>query len=281
MRYLLPLFLALALVPACAGPGGSLEPVKLRYDEVEPPGFFDIGVGFGFVPNTRDGVNDDASGTVVSFKAYPLGRWYSAAQSDPDVEQLDRRDRGDLQTVLASDETERKSKLQAMNAADSGAPADLEFRTAAKRLEGLLESREVGLSPEFTRRLTRALDENASLNEDERESLAEASTAKGYDGKKWRVIEERAGFLNRFSVFYGLSAPQLDGGGIDGSAQVAGIGFDISPDLAVLFGRAFYDVDLGAGTLASDDKNFYGISLNLFAFRDLLANVASAGTSGD
>jgi len=47
--------------------------------QFKDPGHFDIGAGFTVLKNTADG--RDARGTLVSFKAYPTGRWYTQAKA--------------------------------------------------------------------------------------------------------------------------------------------------------------------------------------------------------
>jgi len=42
-----------------------------------PPGYFDIGAGFGVIQKS----GNDIKGTLISFKGYPYGRWYSKAKS--------------------------------------------------------------------------------------------------------------------------------------------------------------------------------------------------------
>ena len=60
---------------------------------------------------------------------------------------------------------------------------------------------------------------------------------------------------------------------------VIGIGYDISPEMALLAGRGFYrgitsDGMGGFMDTDSDSSFFFGVSLNLNAFRELLSGVA-------
>jgi hypothetical protein len=52
----------------------DLKEIQKRYMKT---GTFDIGAGFGVASDTREGDNNDARGTIVSLKGYPLGRWYA------------------------------------------------------------------------------------------------------------------------------------------------------------------------------------------------------------
>jgi hypothetical protein len=148
---------------------------------------FDIGVGFAVAKNIRHGPNNDASGTLVSFKGYPFGKWYaSPRKTDNSV--------GDIK-----------------------------------------------------------LDPNSHYQVPGKESL-----------------------LSRLSVFYGASAGEFSGGGLDSTLHAVGVGFDITPGIALLGGWSFYDVTEQDGTSDTDDGLIFGVSLNMSAFKKLLASIAEA-----
>jgi hypothetical protein len=62
--------------------------------------------------------------------------------------------------------------------------------------------------------------------------------------------------------------------------NVVGIGIDVSPDLALQVGWAFYEVDEGTGMVDSDSSFYLGVSLNLFSFKELGKAITSAGGGG-
>jgi hypothetical protein len=145
---------------------------------------FDIGVGFAVAKNVRHGPNNDASGTLVSLKGYPFGKWYASPKKlDNNV--------GDIK-----------------------------------------------------------LDPNSHYQ---------------VPGK---------GPLSRLSVFYGASAGEFSGGGLNSTLHAVGVGFDITPGIALLGGWSFYDVTEQDGTSDTDDGFIFGVSLNMSAFKRLLASIA-------
>lgn len=246
----------------------SLSPVSSPLDALEPPGFFDIGAGFGVVFDTRNSSDDDASGTLLNFKAYPLGRWYGEPRADLVSKGLTDRDKADMKTVLGADENDRTTKLG--NLANDAALA-----SAVDRLKAVLEDRSVQLSEDAAKALKAALDGSKALAPGDRKLLTQVASSTT-TSRKWRVVQERDRFLNRFSVFYGTSAGHFSGGGLESDVNVFGVGLDVSPDLSLLFGRAFYDVDDGGGE-DSDNSWFFGASLNLFAFKDFVAKLSGLG----
>jgi len=109
-------------------------------------GTFDIGVGYAVAVDTHTGPDNDASGTLVSFKGYPFGRWYAPPKANVMVE-------GTKWDENAHYQVPGMNKLQ-----------------------------------------------------------------------------------NRFSVFYGASAGEFSGGGLESTLHAVGVGFDITPGIAILAG---------------------------------------------
>lgn len=137
-------------------------------------GTFDIGVGYAVAVDTHTGDDNDASGTLVSLKGYPFGRWYAP-------------------------------------------PKDKAMKEDTK------------------------WDKNANYQVPKMD--------------KWQ---------NRLSVFYGASAGEFSGGGLESTLHAVGLGFDITPEIAIIAGWSFYDK--GADT---DNGPLFGISLNLYAFQKI------------
>ncbi|MDF1837900.1 MAG: hypothetical protein P1V35_08530 [Planctomycetota bacterium] len=75
------------------------------------------------------------------------------------------------------------------------------------------------------------------------------------------IVEDRANWFHRLSVFYGRSTGDF-GGSIDGAADLVGIGYDVAPQFSLLAGWAFVDRDDD-----SDSSMFFGTSINLNAFK--------------
>lgn len=144
---------------------------------------FDVGVGFAVAKNVRYGPDNDASGTLVSFKGYPFGKWYAYPK------------KGDV------------------------------------------------------------------------------SGDKGLDQKLHYQVPGRESWLCRLSGFYGASAGEFSGGGLDSTLHAVGVGFDITPEIALLAGCGFYDVVEQDGTSDTDYGFIFGVSLNMSAFKKFFAEV--------
>ena len=328
----------------------SLKPSTLPYKSVESPGFFDIGVGYGRVMDTRDTDNDDAEGLIASFKAYPAGRWYGEPKKEvleKGVTALDRlaasrllalddtkraslfylqdggidekailafeadvqlirsyvgqlpdpkpssslKEDNDLNQLLVSAQKDKNDKVvkavEAVLARDQRNRTALlgmldwesqreSLREASQQILNLLSNPEVFILPEVREALQRIVSPN-ELTDFERDVVASFITPRDV-APKWHVIRERNEWYHRFSVFYGRSVSDFDSGGLESQVNVVGLGWDISPDLALQVGRAFYEVDDGSGMVDSDSSWFFGVSLNLYAFKALGKAILDAGS---
>lgn len=143
-------------------------------------GTFDIGAGYAIAIDTRDGPNNDATGTLLSFKGYPFGRWYASAKP--------------------------------------------------------------------------------------------GALAKGnkWDKDAHYKVPKNDDWYNRISIFYGASAGEFSGGGLESTLHAVGVGFDITPEMALLAGWSVYDVTEDDGSSDADSGPVIGVSLNLYAFRKVL-----------
>jgi hypothetical protein len=330
----------------------SLKPSTLPYDRVEAPGFFDIGVGYGRVSDTRNTSDDDAQGLMASFKAYPLGRWYGEPKKealetgvtalqrlavsrivelddakrasyfrlrekeldDEDIDAFEREWRlvqeaagkaeaplaepvdpgklGELKAALgkagaqAAEAAKVVDDLLARDEAARVALLDMVgwaserngLRKAAEQASPLLSESDVRIHRDVREALTRLLSPN-ELTDFERCVVRDFLIPEGL-APKWHVIKERNDFINRFSVFYGRSVGDFDSGGLQSEVNAIGFGFDVSPDLAIQLGWAFYEVDEGTGMADSDGSVYFGVSLNLYSFKALGAAIVNAGASG-
>lgn len=103
------------------------------------------------------------------------------------------------------------------------------------------------------------------------------SNIKAYPVGRWytsdgdgnlRVVEDRCEWYYRFSVAYGISSDSFSGQTVNTPVHHLALGFDVSPELAILVGGALYE---GAGDNPDTDfAPFFGVSLNLNAFATLL-----------
>jgi len=264
---------ALSLV-SCA----SLQPSELAYDSVDPPGFFDIGVGYGRVNDTRDTDDDDSEGLIASFKAYPLGRWYSEPKKTELGTGVTPADRLAVGRIQALPDADRAALRTAGGVAPAAWPQKAEIEEAYKQLSRLVSNENARIAPGM-RDALRKLENGEVLTVAEKDEVAAFARSSG-SAPKWHVIRERNSWYNRFSVLYGRSVSDFDSGGLTSEVNVIGVGFDISPDLALEVGRAFYEVDedgAGPGTIDSDSSWFFGVSLNLFAFKALGEAILNVG----
>jgi len=274
--------LALSCVVLALVSCSSLKPSELPYAQVDPPGFFDIGVGYGRVADTRDTDNDDAEGLIASFKAYPLGRWYSEPKQSELEKGVTPMDRLAVGRIQALSDAERAAMRTSGGAAPAGlSPQQGTTITEAYRALGRLVANEDAKIAPAVRDSLRKLEEGKPLDSEDRKVI-EGFTRGSEKSPKWHVIEERNRWYNRFSIFFGRSINDFDSGGLESEVNVVGVGFDVSPDLALELGWAFYEVDEdGTGMIDSDGSLFFGVSLNLFAFKALGESILSVGSEGD
>lgn len=302
-----------SILAALAMQGCSFAPSKaVDIERLNPPGYFDVGVGYGVIHNASDsGQNDDAEGIVASFKGYPFGRWYSTykvasaraevlanVMQGALVEQVHKITNPDGTVSLLR--TFRKKTL-----ADVGKPKPIselsagsvdmvavQVKTLPAALlssEGLdkarlvvfdattvngvkVKAREISL-PEVEASADTVLSdvEVTGLDIDSVvNALADIGIPENY------VVEvdgARRGWPHRLSVFYGVSVGDFNGGGITSTANTFGLGFDVTPELAVLLGTAFYRQEEN-GVEDTDNALFFGVSLNLNAFKALYSAAA-------
>lgn len=75
-----------------------------------------------------------------------------------------------------------------------------------------------------------------------------------------------AHWIHRFSVFYGRSPGNFNETSVKGAVNAIGIGYDIAPEFALFFGKAYYDELLPSGTTESRQHNIFGVQMNFNAF---------------
>ncbi|MCC7015314.1 MAG: hypothetical protein IT454_22330 [Planctomycetes bacterium] len=81
------------------------------------------------------------------------------------------------------------------------------------------------------------------------------------------VVREREGLENRLSVTYGINVAEFEGGDFSKDVQLIGLGFDVTPEFAIVAGVAFYRDEVQHDV---DTAYYYGISINVYAFKNLL-----------
>jgi len=255
---------------------GSLAPVTRPYSALQPTGFFDVGAGYGRLRNVEG--SKDADGIVVSFKAYPAGRWYGELKDSPMGGALPAEVRASMDVIADLSESDRVTAVtteaglaSVFNFDRQGLPAARQNAKHIRTLETLLSGSAGDKVPAQGRRLIRsAIDANRTLSDGERMQMRAVASVDDEPTNAFYVVEERANLLNRFSVFYGVSAGNFSTSDFGSSINTIGIGFDVSPELALIAGRGFYD-----GDDDSDSAFFFGVSLNLNAFRSLMSSVAA------
>ncbi len=243
MKLVLSLFVLASCATSCASLSQPLGAERVPLSELEYPGYLDMGVGFAVAFNTRNGDNNDASGTLVSVKAYPAGRWYAKRKSE-----------GARQLSLAS----AKMVEEAVEKKNPP-PAD----DSATRIVTGAPPQPVDDGPSKTADVADYIDELIKSRDD---VLADGA---------YYIVEDRDSWKHRVSFFYGVSVGNFSGGGLDSAANVVGIGYDFAPQLAFLLGWAFYDVEEN-GVTDTDSGLLFGVSLNLNAFRSLTSAVGGS-----
>jgi hypothetical protein len=315
----LPILLLLCLLPGCIQP--TLRPRNL--DELQPPGFIDVGAGYAVAFDTRATSNDDADGLLISLKAYPFGRWYAKPRSnssqalanasrvliekkleqgpaaemssvtearrhvamalsklrDQTVTDLEGRIRDCKQCVTRASTQLRaipdgnqawlENVLEDLETADAALDDSQEGASAASlaSAEQVLEDRRAELAraeAEITRAIARLGEAQGDLLNEE---FYEVQTDPEGDSTLSRIAR-------RFSVFYGTSVNDFGGGGLESNVNAVGLAFDVAPQLSILVGYGFYQVDTGGG-VDTDGGLVASVSLNLNAFRWMFGGLSN------
>jgi hypothetical protein len=318
-----------AAVAALLCSGCTMQERKL--DQLEYPGFVDVGAGYAVVSDVRSGPNNDADGFLLSLRAYPLGRWYSKPRSTAEVVLKEAADRlidekskkTEIKKARDAVASAKEKIAQARIALESGpdpvsaailARANQHNEEAKAILKGVgkedLLASLVALTGTTARlatindfgaaetRLQGALDQaDADLGRAETshgDLIDRLEFARGELANEefYEVINDEDGdgedddlgdwrFLRRFSVFYGTSLSDFTGGGIQSTVQAVGVAFDIAPQFSIMYGVAFYEVEVddgsGTGTLIddTDHEQIIAVSLNLNAFKSLFGDLAN------
>ncbi len=130
-------------------------------------------------------------------------------------------------------------------------------------------SNAVTISEEAKKNITEALNDDQKSG-DKQAAEVRAEVSKWDQTASWSnqtIPIKNASPWKRFSVFYGHSLGDFEGGSETGSYKCIGIGYDIAPEFAVQVGVGALD-PTGGGKL--DYQGFIGISLNLNAFKSLV-----------
>ncbi len=188
---------------------------------LEDPSFWDIGAGFAQLQNTDSKDDNDARGLMISFKAYPWGRWYS---------------------------TEKPKVLLSVDKENKNVDA-LKILVANKKAAGT-EMPDKGESSIWLQ-----------LDKDTR--MISTGTPYIYCPESGKC---RDNWYHRISVFYGLSSKNFIGGDVDSNVHAIGLGYDITPELALITGLGFFDLKKNDNSRSDSDAAFlFGVSLNLRA----------------
>lgn len=291
---------AVALVTqACTGLNTRPEARDIK--DMNPPGYFDIGVGYGYIVGAGDGEqNDDADGLLVSFKGYPFGRWYSTVRisqakanlqikaKQPELVQEFRRlpnlD-GNIRLLRVVRKRVRDDDTLGLKKIKDIATDKVEI--VGSEILTLPPGAGMGAIAEGTQMVGAVVDPVALPFDPSAVSPGDVAATLPVQGRVdidklvtelsgltlpnnyvVRVRGEERGALHHLSVFYGLSVGNFGGGGIDSTVHALGLGFDVTPELALLGGAAFYRQVEGTEEDA-DIAAFFGISLNLNAFKSL------------
>lgn len=237
--------LAIADAINCGTPPSTTR-IKLAGLEVRPaeclqdPGWFDVGAGFAVIQKANS-LGESASGNLVTLRAYPFGRWYAPLKS---VSQASTDKISANLAVLRAktDQAEQKKKFKEENPINISAQqeADKTQQEADKAANDV------------------AMSMQAALND---------------FGSMYAVQGESEGssyLLRRISFFYGRSIGGFDTKVVQGDINAFGVAYDIAPQFSVIWGRAYYNQAAQNGiTKTSASNNFFGIQLNLNAFKTM------------
>lgn len=222
---------ALALTAA----GCTPKYMKQKDSDLAYPGFLDVGAGYTVIPHATS-TGKDASGFMVSVKAYPGGRWFAPLKEA--VAKQQALDKVELAEKAKADLEEKKTEL--LDATKKGVVPTSEALT--------------GLTDAQTK-----VDQTKADVLDSFQALADGSVTKPLYQFKG------AGWGKRIFVFYGRSMGGYDEA-VDGAVDSLGLGYDITPEFGLVAGHARYGVDV-AGAKDTRDALMFGVQLNLSAFK--------------
>lgn len=247
----------------------TLLPEPVDPDKLEPPGWFDIGAGYGVAFNTRSGKDNDAQGIFVAFKGYPFGRWYSTLK---DSKRFVETVKGDFIALLKEERRKRAPEER-----------DKEFPDLKKLLPGNEKDEIDPTNAQLVHRVyefkydkTDDLKLPSSIYEYLKNNKPTEMARNELYVTKYR-LEGHDDLVKRFSLFAGISAGEFRGGGLDSTLFAMGASYDITPELAFLGGIAFYEIETMGGAKDTDSGPFIAFSLNLNAFRKILSEAAGLG----
>ena len=202
------------------------------------PGWFDVGAGIVVVKNAGSS-QQNGVGNMVSLRAYPLGRWY-APSITIDADKL----------ATASSKTADAAKLQlAANKLAAPQAENTGQQTSADRI--------ASASAAQTTATTAAADAAQSMQ-----------AAQAAQGDNFALCNYQQ--YQRISFFLGRSVGGFDSKAVDGDINAFGVAFDIAPEFAVVWGRAYYNLPTQTGvTNNSKSGSVFGVQINLNAFKTM------------
>ncbi len=234
-------------------------------------GYLDVGAGYAVIPRGAPNAQD-IGGFTATIKAYPAGRWYAPLKSTTSTERTAAMVKTTVDYIEKRQQKEAEIKvlqdLEAKLAADATAtPADkADVKNGLKTKIAELELITPNTSQSKT---TEAL--MSAINGTDLYQVGDC-TQEQEQGK----IKDRAicsflkPTLRRFFVFYGHSIGGY-GDAVNGEVNSVGIGYDITPEFALIAGRARYSLTtpaIGAVPAGEDTKDalLLGVQVNLNAF---------------
>lgn len=206
---------------------------------LQDPGWFDVSAGIAVIQKANS-LGENASGNLVALRAYPFGRWYAPLKS------VSQASSDKIAASLAMLKEKQKKTEQINTKLQEKNPSEITTQQQVNEIQQEVDkaANDVALS------MQAALNDFGSMYAVQGES------------------KESSYLLRRISLFYGRSVGGFDANVVQGDVNAFGIAYHIAPQFAVIWGRAYYNQAPQNGiTKTSSSNNFFGIQLNLNAFK--------------
>lgn len=231
------------MVSVALASGCTPHYMKKKHSELAYPGYLDVGAGYTVIPYGAP-KSQDIGGFTATIKAYPGGRWYAPVK--PKTEE---------------------QKAEAINKAAEAIVAKAKANAIQKEADVAKATNEADATQKETDAGEAKNDATAKSNE---YLLALKAIADTSIGAELYQIKESS-FAKRVFIFYGRSIGGY-GSAVNGEVDAIGLGYDVTPEFALIAGQARYSVDIPAvGTTAAStdthDGLMMGVQLNLNAFQ--------------
>lgn len=266
---------------------------------LQDPGWFDVGAGIVVIKNAGI-AQQNGVGNMVSLRAYPFGRWYAPLKAQAPEKQdavASKVDMASAKNKVAANSRKNAAQQLANAASQAKGVAALSTSAVVSNAENAAANSTLSAGEliTFAEKLVKEVASNASASASIKQAAADAKNAadqaaidqSAADMANTEVaqgmqsaldafghnfsLEELNAFQNfgrRISFFLGRSIGGFDKSVVDGDINAFGIAIDVSPEFALVWGRAYFNQPIQTGVANNTRSGMVlGVQLNLKAFK--------------